>query len=164
MGDHDSIPGLGRFPKEWKGYPLQYSGLENSMGCTDHGVAKSQIGLSEFHFHPTSHSYKPRCGSFQCPPSSALECFISLQHSREPTGKSGEYTQPPLPTGRRWTGEGETRRQKHKAWEGTANGMPEYYFHGRNKSAEDGSQIISLGAKEQDQLQPLSDILHSSNL
>ena len=25
------IPGLGRFPGEGKGYPLQYSGLENSM-------------------------------------------------------------------------------------------------------------------------------------
>ena len=28
-------------PGEGKGYPLQYSGLENSMGCTVHGVAKS---------------------------------------------------------------------------------------------------------------------------
>ena len=27
-----SIPGLGRSPGEGKGYPLQYSGLENSMG------------------------------------------------------------------------------------------------------------------------------------
>ena len=31
-GDLGSIPGLGRFPREGKGYPLQYSGLENSMG------------------------------------------------------------------------------------------------------------------------------------
>ena len=30
-GDLDSIPGLGRFPGEENGYPLQYSGLENSM-------------------------------------------------------------------------------------------------------------------------------------
>ena len=30
-GDPSSIPGLGRFPGEEKGYPLQYSGLENSM-------------------------------------------------------------------------------------------------------------------------------------
>ena len=30
-GDLDSIPGLGRFPGERKGYPLQYSDLENSM-------------------------------------------------------------------------------------------------------------------------------------
>ena len=30
-GDLGSIPGLGRSPGEEKGYPLQYSGLENSM-------------------------------------------------------------------------------------------------------------------------------------
>ena len=30
-GDLDLIPGLGRSPGEGKGYPLQYSGLENSM-------------------------------------------------------------------------------------------------------------------------------------
>ena len=30
-GDLGLIPGLGRSPGEWKGYPLQYSGLENSM-------------------------------------------------------------------------------------------------------------------------------------
>ena len=32
-GDLGLIPGLGRFPGEGKGYPLQYSGLENSMDC-----------------------------------------------------------------------------------------------------------------------------------
>ena len=35
------IPGLGRFPGKGKGYPLQYSSLENSMVCIIHGVAKS---------------------------------------------------------------------------------------------------------------------------
>jgi len=35
------IPGLGRSPGEGKGYPLQYSSLENSMDCIVHGVAKS---------------------------------------------------------------------------------------------------------------------------
>ena len=29
-GNVGSIPGLGRFPGEGKGYPLLYSGLENS--------------------------------------------------------------------------------------------------------------------------------------
>ena len=29
-GDLDSIPGLGTSPGEGNGYPLQYSGLENS--------------------------------------------------------------------------------------------------------------------------------------
>ena len=51
-GDLGSIPGLGRSPGEGKGYPLQYSGLENSMDYTIHGVAKSQTRLSAFHFHP----------------------------------------------------------------------------------------------------------------
>ena len=32
-GDLGSTPGLGRSPEEGKGYPLQYSGLENSMDC-----------------------------------------------------------------------------------------------------------------------------------
>ena len=41
-GDPSLIPGLGRSPGEGKGYPLQYSGLENSMDCIDHGVTKSQ--------------------------------------------------------------------------------------------------------------------------
>ena len=50
VGDLDSIPGLGRFPGEGKGYPLQYSGLENPMDCIVHGVAKSQMRLSDFHF------------------------------------------------------------------------------------------------------------------
>ena len=50
VGDLGLIPGLGRSPGEGKGYPLQYSGLENSMDCIVHGVAKSQTGLSNFHF------------------------------------------------------------------------------------------------------------------
>ena len=36
-------PGLGRSPGEGSGYPLQYSGLENSMNCTAHGVAESDM-------------------------------------------------------------------------------------------------------------------------
>ena len=44
------IPGLGRSPGEGKGYPLQHSGLENSMDWIVHGVAKSRTRLSSFHF------------------------------------------------------------------------------------------------------------------
>ena len=50
-GDLGLIPELGRSFGEGKGYPLQYSGLENSMDCIVHGVAKSQTRLSDFHFH-----------------------------------------------------------------------------------------------------------------
>ena len=49
-GNLGSIPGLARSPGEGNGYPLQYSGLENSMDCIVHGVTKSRIQLSDFHF------------------------------------------------------------------------------------------------------------------
>ena len=45
------IPVWGRAPGEGKGYPLQYSGLKNSIDCIVHGVAKSHTQLSDFHFH-----------------------------------------------------------------------------------------------------------------
>ena len=37
-----SIPGFGRSPGEEIGYPLQYSGLEDSVDCIVHGVTKSR--------------------------------------------------------------------------------------------------------------------------
>ena len=52
VGDLGSISGLGRSPGEGKGYPLQYSGLENSMVCIVPGVAESdrteRLSLSVF--------------------------------------------------------------------------------------------------------------------
>ena len=44
------IPGLGISPGEGSGYPLQHSGLENSMVCIVLGVTKSRTRLSNFHF------------------------------------------------------------------------------------------------------------------
>ena len=39
VGDLGSIPGLGRSPGEGKGYPLQYSGLEDSTDYIEfHGL------------------------------------------------------------------------------------------------------------------------------
>ena len=51
LRDVRSIPGLGRFPGEGNGSPLQYSCLENLMDrgawwATVHGVAKSQTQLN----------------------------------------------------------------------------------------------------------------------
>ena len=60
-GDLGSTPGLGRSPGEGKGYPLQYSGLENSMDYTVCGVAKSQTRLNDFHF---SHMAKESRGQW----------------------------------------------------------------------------------------------------
>ena len=50
-GDPSSITGWGRSAGEGEGYPLQYSGLENSMDCVVDGVTKSWTLLSDFHFH-----------------------------------------------------------------------------------------------------------------
>jgi len=53
-GDLALIPGFGRHPGEEKGYPLQYSGLENSMDSVVRGVAESdtteRLMLSFFTF------------------------------------------------------------------------------------------------------------------
>ena len=49
--DLGSIPGLERFPGEGNSYLLQYSGLENSIDCTIHGIAKNWTRLSDFHTH-----------------------------------------------------------------------------------------------------------------
>ena len=46
-GDLGSIPELGRSSGEGKGYPFQYSGLENSMDYIVHGVARSWTRLSD---------------------------------------------------------------------------------------------------------------------
>jgi len=56
VGDLGLIPGLGRSPGEGNSYPLQYSGLENSMDrgawkSTVYGIAKSWIQLRDFDFH-----------------------------------------------------------------------------------------------------------------
>ena len=61
VGDLGSIPGLGRSPGEGNGYPLQYSGLENSMDCIVHGVTKHWTQLSDFHFQTYWAIYLPRC-------------------------------------------------------------------------------------------------------
>ena len=55
-GDPGLIPGSGRSTGEGISYPLQYSGLENSMErvawkSTVHGVAKIWIQLRDFDFH-----------------------------------------------------------------------------------------------------------------
>ena len=48
--DPSSIPGKGRMAGGGKSYPIQCSGLENSMDCIVHGVVKSWTRLSVFHF------------------------------------------------------------------------------------------------------------------
>ena len=72
-GDLGLTPGLGRSPGEGKGYPLQYSGLENSTDYTVLGVAKSRTQLSNFHFHWIMHFY--------------MVVFVTLENKSEKTEK-----------------------------------------------------------------------------
>ena len=70
-GDPESIPGSGRSPGE--GNPLRYSGLETSMGCIVHGVAKSQTQQNYFPFtslHVTPSVCRHGCSVF-------LACSLS---------------------------------------------------------------------------------------
>ena len=68
-GDLGSIPGLRRSPGGGNGYPLQYSGLENSMDrgawrAAVHGVTKSWTQLSNFHFQSTNNKVYFLCNVF----------------------------------------------------------------------------------------------------
>ena len=84
VGDLGSISGLGRSPGEGKGYPLQYSGLENSMDYIVYGVTKSRTQLSNFHFH-FSFLHTPKI-SFNSPntPSIRCYCFHFADENSEP--------------------------------------------------------------------------------
>ena len=68
VGDLGSIPGLGRSPGEGKGYPLQYSGPENSMDCVARGVAE----LDMTHYH---HHFSYSCSVFLWKLESSLRSF-----------------------------------------------------------------------------------------
>ena len=49
-GDPGSIPGSGRSTGEGKGYPFQYSGLENSIDCIVHGAQRVRLDWATFTF------------------------------------------------------------------------------------------------------------------
>ena len=77
VGDLGSTPGLGRSPGEGKGYPLQYSGLENSVDCIVHGVTKSRTGLSDFPFHFVCISSWLLGGVFSADVPHCVRCFTT---------------------------------------------------------------------------------------
>ena len=58
VGDPGFIPGLGKSPGKGKGYPLQCSGLENSMDSKVHEVAKSWTRLSNLHMNMNIELYE----------------------------------------------------------------------------------------------------------
>ena len=61
VGDLGLIPGLWRYLGEGNSYPLQYSGVVNSMDCIVDGVTKSQTQLSDFHTHTHTHIHVIEC-------------------------------------------------------------------------------------------------------
>ena len=101
-GDLGSIPELGRSLGEWKGYLLQYSGLENSVDCYSPWGHKESGRPSDFNFHfgvvlfgfilfgalcvswNWMSIFLPRLGKFQL--SSLQVCFLPLFLSLAPSG------------------------------------------------------------------------------
>ena len=84
-GDLGSIPGWERSLGEGNGYPLQYSGLENSMDCMVHGVTESWTQLSDLHFTLTG-TEKHRGRTTMYPwilSSSLIEWYLRTQRSRK---------------------------------------------------------------------------------
>ena len=68
-GDVGSTPGLKRSPGEGKGYPFQYSGLENSVDCIVHEVAESRDTTERL-----SHAIKRRI--FSLPTTFPCSCWF----------------------------------------------------------------------------------------
>ena len=88
---------LRRSPGERNGYPLQYSGLENSMDCIVLGVTKSQTRLSNFHFHFFSlYSWASKVvqsKEFTCNVGGARDAGLIPGSGRSPGGGNGNPLQ-----------------------------------------------------------------------
>ena len=61
VGDLGSVSGLGRSPGEGKGYPLHYSGLENSMGHIDHGKSQTRPSRTVINLRYCFHHREIEC-------------------------------------------------------------------------------------------------------
>ena len=85
MEDLGLIPGLGRSLGEGNGYPLQYSGLENSMDCIE--SVKSWTQLSNFHFASPGDLTNPEIKS-------TSTAFAGGFFTTEPPGKPQNITRP----------------------------------------------------------------------
>ena len=71
VGDLGLVPGVGRSPRGGKGYPLQYSGLENSMDCIDHYGTPAGVPYSALtgpHAHTQQLLLQPHPSSCSPPP------------------------------------------------------------------------------------------------
>ena len=100
-GDLGLIPVLGRSPGEGKGYPVQYSGLENSTECMVHAGHENWTRLSDFHFHIYiyiyTHMYVYIC-IYVCMCVCALSCSV-VSNSLWPHGLYIPWNSPGQNTG-----------------------------------------------------------------
>ena len=96
-----SIPGSGRSPGERKGYPLQYSGLENSTDSIVHGVANSQTRLSDFHLRAETVLWNTNCSKAPCPQRFSTRMSKSMTWGSDFNASSPwvtwEFSHPPYP-------------------------------------------------------------------
>ena len=93
--DPGSIPGSGRPRGEGNGNPLQDSGLENSMDCIVHGVAKSRTQLNDFHSH------SPQCSCLENPMDRGAWRATFVEGHSAPAGWREQRERPlPHPSGR----------------------------------------------------------------
>ena len=91
VGDLGSIPGLGRCAGEGKGYPLQYSGLENSVDYSPMGSQRVRHDyLLIIITNDTSNSY--HLGSYYCD----LSTLFVLSHGKGLTPFSDKVTEAPV--------------------------------------------------------------------
>ena len=89
--DLGSVPGLGRSPGGENDYPLQYSGMENSMDCIVHGVANSRTQLSDFHFFIVAWELScPVAYGILIPPPGIEPTFSALEGEFLTTGPPGK--------------------------------------------------------------------------
>ena len=96
------IPGLGRSSGRGKGYPLKYSGLENSMDCTVCGVTKSWTRLSNFHFSSVQFSSVVQSCPTLCDPMDRSTPGLPVYHqfpkfTQTYVHRVGDAIQPSLP-------------------------------------------------------------------
>ena len=85
-GDLGSIPGLGRSPGKWNGYPLQYSCLENPhgqrslMGCSPWGCKESdtneQLNWTACTLNKQGDNTQPWCTPFPIWNQSVVPCPV----------------------------------------------------------------------------------------
>ena len=103
VGDLGLIPGLERSPGEGKGYPLQYSGLENSMDGIVHGVSKNRTHWATFTVHFSRLVELPR---WHNPPANAgdiRDAGLIPGLGRSPGGVHGNPLHVFLPGKSSWT-------------------------------------------------------------